>query len=574
MKLSAWISVLAIVFFIPHDKRVGAKIHGPIVTTSLGRILGSSKVSASGREFFVFRGIRYAKPPKGHLRFRDPVAIESWKGIFDGTREGPSCSQYNPLTGRIEGSEDCLTLNVYTNTLATNVGASPVMVWIHGGGWFYGSGNGNSDIYGPGLFVDRDIVLVTVNYRLGPFGFLSTEDEEAPGNYGLLDQTMALAWVRDHIAHFGGRPDSVTIFGEDAGGASVQYHILSPLSAGLFQRAIAQSGSSLCPWAMLDDAASTSRLLASKMDCPTSNSSALLDCLRAIAADYIIPTPNDLQFSSVVFGPRIDTERAQPFLPDYPVELYQNGNFSQVPLIVGTSRNDGARYLASSLAGSGKKMRDFEASLEEALSDMLRLDENEHSNILTQHVVDQYRDPSESYYQKWQRIEQVFYDRMFFKCVHLTVDLHRQYSLAATYNYFVNYRGWNKFTLPPTEIGGCNGNDLFTLLSSQNVPSATSQDHHRVSVIFLDLWTSFATEGHPISDSVSHWSPVGQGDWRSLIIDKDSIESEEVMPSIAFKYEELDFPDSLTAGAVQLSTWSLMVVIPTALVICSIYFLN
>ena len=118
-------------------------------------------------------------------------------------------------------------------------------------------------------------------------------------------------------------------------------------------------------------------------------------------------------------------------------------------------------------------MRDFEASLEEALSDMLRLDENEHSNILTQHVVDQYRDPSESYYQKWQRIEQeswsklkknqlictfplqqqVFYDRMFFKCVHLTVDLHRQYSLAATYNYFVNYRGWNRFTLPPTEIG-------------------------------------------------------------------------------------------------------------------------
>jgi len=179
---------------------------------------------------------------------------------------------------------------------------------------------------------------------------LSTEDSEAPGNYGLLDQSLALKWVRENIGSFGGDPNSITIFGESAGGASVEYQVLSPLSKGLFDRAISQSGSSMCYWSLHPNIGEKSLKLASLLQCPT-DSRQLLECLRAKSAIEIIKMGKTFQTWDAVdlvmtFGPRIDNEREFPFLPAHPRSMISAKNFNSVPYITGLNQNEGCLILA------------------------------------------------------------------------------------------------------------------------------------------------------------------------------------------------------------------------------------
>ncbi|KAJ4446944.1 hypothetical protein ANN_13646, partial [Periplaneta americana] len=260
-----------------------------------GRLQGHRLLSRKGREIFSFQGIPYAKPPVGELRFQPPQPPEPWTGVLKATKEGPDCIQRpfpaRPNSPEIVGDEDCLYLNVYTPQLPADGEATellPVMVWIHGGGLLGGSGS--TDLYGPQYLLDKEIVLVTINYRLGPLGFLSTGDEVCPGNNGFKDQVAALRWVRDNIAAFGGNPDSVTIFGESAGGVSVHYLVLSEASRGLFHRGISQSGTATCTWSLASQSIhkESRQTLADKLDCPTEPSSELISCLRKVDADKIV----------------------------------------------------------------------------------------------------------------------------------------------------------------------------------------------------------------------------------------------------------------------------------------------
>nr|CAD7607963.1 unnamed protein product [Timema genevievae] len=267
------------------------------VVVSHGTLQGHRLISRNGREFNSFQRIPFAKPPVGDLRFKMLSAQppENWSGVRDATKEAPICPQRNIYMGdkNVKGQEDCLYLNVYTPQLPGDGSSSrnlPVLFWIHGGGWL--SGGGTLGFYSPAFLMDKDIVLVSINYRLGPLGFLSTGDEVSPGNIGLKDQVTALRWVRDNIARFGGDPGSVTIFGESAGGASVHYHMISPLSRGLFHRAISQSGTALCPFAYAPGGTSKHQAekLAVLLDCPTNSSEALVSCLRKKEASEIIET--------------------------------------------------------------------------------------------------------------------------------------------------------------------------------------------------------------------------------------------------------------------------------------------
>lgn len=197
-------------------------------------------------EIAIFKGIPYAAPPVGNLRFRPPEPPLPWKEPFRAVRFGSICPQdetLSPAPGQM--GEDCLSLNIWGPEKSASL-LLPVMVWLHGGG--FSTGAGSIPIFDGAYFARKGIVLVTINYRLNVLGFLAHPEltAESPfnssGNYGLMDQIRALQWVRDNIRQFGGNPDNVTLFGESAGGASVAALMSSPQASGLFHRAVIQSG--------------------------------------------------------------------------------------------------------------------------------------------------------------------------------------------------------------------------------------------------------------------------------------------------------------------------------------------
>jgi para-nitrobenzyl esterase len=309
-----------------------------IVDTTYGRVSG---LEESG--LLTFRGIRYASAPIGDLRFRPPAPPAPWDGVFEATEFGPIAPQADPIPGlAIPGDpmawdEDCLFLNVWTP--GADDAARPVMVFIHGGAFV--GGGGTSQLYsGAGLTTGHDVVVVTINYRLGVLGFLADEalyDEVSGGfgNWGLLDQIAALEWVRDNIAGFGGDPSNVTIFGESAGAISVCNLLAVPRAAGLFRRAIAESGPAVA--AGPDRAAEVAALLARELGLAAPTREALADVpvhdLLAAQARVIsgFETAIGLAFEPVVDGGLLTCQPAQALAA---------GNGRDVDLIIGTNRDE------------------------------------------------------------------------------------------------------------------------------------------------------------------------------------------------------------------------------------------
>ncbi|XP_072043148.1 acetylcholinesterase-like [Amphiura filiformis] len=328
----------------------------PVVSTRQGTIVGK-KLSFDAPELQLktsidaFLGIPYAEPPVGPLRFKPPIP-KTWSGELQATTVGNRCPQ--PVDHSIpvvyDGpfDEDCLFLDVFVPTRKPKNAA--VMIWLHGGGYFIGAGLVEA-IHPSPLVAIGDVIVVTVNYRLGAFGFLSTEDSEAPGNVGMLDQIEAMKWVRDNIADFGGSPDRVTIFGMSAGGSSISLQTLSPLSRGLFSGAIMQSGTAVAPWAYLRTPGSYRKKafhIGFLLGCQQASSEELIQCLQDIPAiDIVKATPqnnnrlendNDMLF----FGPTIDSH----FLLDHPAELLAKGLVhDNINAIVGETADDGMFFI-------------------------------------------------------------------------------------------------------------------------------------------------------------------------------------------------------------------------------------
>ncbi|KXZ20858.1 para-nitrobenzyl esterase [Bacillus nakamurai] len=303
-----------------------------------------------------WKGIPYAEPPVGKLRFKAPEPPASWEGIKSADSFGPICPQPTDLlfmsfSGDIPPqSEDCLYLNVFTpGSPGTN---RPVMVWIHGGAFYLGAGSepmyGGSALAGQG-----DVIVVTLNYRLGPFGFLhmGAVDESYANNIGLLDQIAALQWVKDNISAFGGNPDNVTVFGESAGGMSIASLMAMPDAKGLFHKAILESGASQTMTADMAKDITTAFI-----------NEAGTDQLQGLSVNDMLKTADKVRSTKeqnifqLLFQPAIDPAT----LPAEPAEAIADGAAEGIPMIIGTNRDEAYLFFTPDTEiHSEKKQQDY-----------------------------------------------------------------------------------------------------------------------------------------------------------------------------------------------------------------------
>ncbi|XP_039997440.1 acetylcholinesterase [Xiphias gladius] len=337
-----------------------------IVQTRTGRVRGIRLLVPDRSYVTAFLGIPFAEPPVGKRRFRRAEPKRPWTGVYEANAYPNACYQFvdtsfpgfqgsemwNPNR---DMSEDCLYVNVWVPS-STRPHNLTVMVWIYGGGFY--SGSSSLDVYdGRYLAHSETVIVVSMNYRIGAFGFLALHgSSEAPGNVGLLDQRMALQWVQDNIHFFGGNPKQVTIFGESAGGASVGFHLLSPDSRPTFTRAILQSGVPNCPWASVSPAEARRRamLLGKLVGCNGGNDTELVDCLRSKTPQELIdqewqvlPWSALFRFS---FVPVVDGE----VLPDTPEAMLNSGNFKDTQILLGVNQDEGSYFLLYGAPGFSK----------------------------------------------------------------------------------------------------------------------------------------------------------------------------------------------------------------------------
>lgn len=285
----------------------------------------------------TFRGIPFAAPPIGDLRWRPPAPAACFDAPFEATAPAPRCPQYD-ADGLLIGDEDCLALDVYTPDPA---GAAPVMVWVHGGG--HAQGSGSLPFYDGTRLAARGLVVVSVNYRLGPFGFMAHPaltaegGAMASGTYGMHDQIAALRWVRDHIAAFGGDPARVLVAGQSAGSVSVCRLVVSPLARGLFSAAALHSGG--CVATPLADAEATGEGLVEAMGC--ADAADVPACLRGLdTAAVMAAFDGQLGGASTLGRETFDGVVDGHALPMPPREMIAAGDFAQVPLIIGSTADE------------------------------------------------------------------------------------------------------------------------------------------------------------------------------------------------------------------------------------------
>ncbi|CAD1479425.1 unnamed protein product [Heterotrigona itama] len=486
-----------------------------VIRVKQGRLRGTAEKTSYGDEYLAFRGIPYAKPPLGPLRFKDPEPVEPWTDVRDATEYSDISAQNNILSHQLRGSDDCLYLNVY-KPITHQASRMSVMVWIHGGAFVHGSGD--DEFYGPEYFMRKDIVLVAINYRLGVLGFLNLEHEVAAGNQGLKDQVMALKWVRENISSFGGDPNNVTIFGESAGAASVHYLTISPLSQGLFDKAIIQSGVAVNPWAsIIKEPSKYAFQLAAKLGESSTDPETVVEFLRTIdvqklvATEVKLLTPQERYVLFSSFGPGIDAKSPNPFMPQHPMKMSEAG--VKVPLLiaVGTS------------CGSAEAIRNvnenFELVIPEQTKAYLKKEGISSSDLKRLYF------GNEPIGEKtMQKYADYFSDMMFIQGIHHVVNIQMKNSIHPTYLYQFSYESSESlvrmafnFTLP----GTAHAEDLQYLFYSKLAKSVgikeyeVGSENFRVMEYFIQMWTDFAKTGNPTPKTTelipTIWQPMTEG---------------------------------------------------------------
>jgi len=480
--------------------------------------LVGQKITRGGSSHFEFKGIPYAKPPVGELRFKAPLPVGKLEGTFDATIFGSKCLQSDFFDeGKAKGSEDCLFLNIYSPWGELRLPGLPVLFWIHGGGFTLGAG----EDYNPQPLMGEDVIVVTVNYRLSGFGFMSFDNEKVSGNMGLEDTALAIDWVRENIAQFGGDPERITIFGESAGGMAVHANVLSPRNKDKLAGAIAMSGTMISfgihnP----NDDGLKAKILSEALNCSPSLDQETLDCLQEKDSHELLDTMSrlmmDISSEGGVWKPNVDSFIPDPFLPLPPLEAMVRGQFNKIPFISGTIKNDG--WFMARMFG---QVLDFSDDESFARALLLKPDGKKPTDPKTDkeaHSVARImRKIAESEENGWNKI---INDAVFFVPDQITVESMVQHN-PNVFNYvFTQKNDWSPLGLSfnfTEDEGPHHGDELQFLFRVKAFPGFEDpvfiEEEQKLGRDMVQLWTNFAKFGHPTppGDSVQNlpmWNQV------------------------------------------------------------------
>ncbi|XP_058709760.1 bile salt-activated lipase-like isoform X3 [Poecile atricapillus] len=473
-----------------------------VVLTEGGFVEGESKkLGLFGSYVDIFRGIPFAAPTK---TLEDPQPHPGWDGTLKAKEFKKRCMQATLTQTDVRGSEDCLYLNIWVPQGRRQISTKlPVMVYIYGGAFLVGGSQGANflDNYlydGEEIAVRGNVIVVTINYRLGPLGFLSTGDENLPGNYGLKDQHMAIAWVKRNIKAFGGDPDNITIFGESAGAASVSLQTLSPKNKGLFKRAISQSGVGMCSWAIQRDPLVWAKKLGEKVGCSTDNTTVLANCLR-ISDPKTLTLAYHLQLTNLPM-PLVHTIALAPvvdgdFLPDTPEKLFANA--ADIDYLAGVNDMDGHIFAGVDLPAINRPLRKVTADQVYNLIKGLTVDRGEAGanatyNIYTQSWGDK---PKQEVVKK--TVVDLITDYIFLIPTQVALDLHLQNAKSGkTYSYLFSQP--SRMPIYPSWVGADHADDLQYVFGKPfATPLGYLPKHRTVSKAMIAYWTNFARTGDP-----------------------------------------------------------------------------
>uniref|UniRef100_A0A8C3K2K6 Carboxylic ester hydrolase n=1 Tax=Calidris pygmaea TaxID=425635 RepID=A0A8C3K2K6_9CHAR len=473
-----------------------------VVHTEGGFVEGESKkLGLFGDYVDIFRGIPFAAPPK---TLEDPQPHPGWDGTLQAKKFKKRCMQMTLTQTDVRGSEDCLYLNIWIpqgkRQVSTNL---PVMIWIYGGAFLVGGSQGanflNNYLYdGEEIAVRGNVIVVTLNYRLGPLGFLSTGDENLPGNYGLKDQHMAIAWVKRNIKAFGGDPENITIFGESAGAASVSLQTLTPKNKGLFKRAISQSGVGLCSWAIQKDPLTWAKKLGQKLGCPIDDTTALANCLRS-ADPKALTLAYHLQLTNLP-APLVHTLALSPvvdgdFLPDMPENLFANA--ADIDYIAGVNDMDGHFFAGIDLPAINRPFVKVTAEEVYNLVKGLTVDRGERGANATYNIYTQTWGDSPSQELIKKTVVGLITDYIFLVPTQWALNLHLQNARnAKTYSYVFSQP--SRMPVYPSWVGADHADDLQYVFGKPfATPLGYLPKHRTVSSAMIAYWTNFARTGDP-----------------------------------------------------------------------------
>ncbi|MEU0227276.1 carboxylesterase family protein [Streptomyces sp. NPDC006284] len=452
------------------------------VTTSSGDIKGNAPDSSG---VVSYKGIPYAAAPVGPLRWRSPQPPESWSGVRDATAFGNICMGVaTPSTPLTSMSEDCLSLNVWAP--ADDLRPKAVMVWLHGGGFQFGSGS--EALYDGARLASKGVVVVTLNYRLGVFGFLARHDLDAEsgrsGNFALQDQIAALRWIQSNIDAFGGDPDNVTVFGESAGAHAVGMLMASPQTTGLFHKAIAQSGAF---WDSVYGSIDTHAVAMARGDALSVTMNApTLAALRAIPAHRLNAATARLDTSA--FQPSIDGA----VVPDEPARVFAQGRQRQVPLLAGYMAEESFPVFEDKTLPHNPPPL-FDASAAQVFG-LASMDEFKP------------RYPSGTISQTHASARQLAADMMITEQTWEMLGLHQRTSGQPVYGYKFTY------TSPYSPRAGHTSDVPFVFgnleaRSSALLPEEPSEADRAFSDKVMCYWMAFARSGDPDTSGLPAWAP-------------------------------------------------------------------